>query len=192
MPPATDIAETLEALRAVFDRLGLRWYLFGAQAAILYGSSRVTQDVDVTVELGRVPLAQLIESLAGAGFVSRTSDVEAHALATRVLPIEHGPSRTPVDLVLAGPGLEELFLAAARKFEVAGVDVTVVAPEDLVTMKLLAGRPQDRADVVAVLRAQRDRLEIARIRTTLEELEAALESDDLVASLDDALRAARR
>lgn len=44
--------ELLAAVRSVFDRLGVRWYLFGAQAVIAYGAPRLTADADVTVELG--------------------------------------------------------------------------------------------------------------------------------------------
>ena len=46
------------ALLADFQRacteLELGWYLFGAQAALLYGSPRLTADADFTVQLGQV------------------------------------------------------------------------------------------------------------------------------------------
>ena len=45
------IADALRALADAFDRLGADWYLFGAQAALLRGSRRFTEDVDVTVFL---------------------------------------------------------------------------------------------------------------------------------------------
>jgi hypothetical protein len=46
----------------------------------------------------------------------------------------------PLDVVLAGPGLEELFLARAESREIGGVLVPVATGEDLVAMKVLAGR----------------------------------------------------
>ena len=49
----------------------------------------------------------------------------------------------PVDVVLAGPGPEELFLARARQETVEEVAVKVASPEDVVAMKVLAGRPKD-------------------------------------------------
>ena len=49
-PMRSPVAELLGALGAVLDRLGVGWYLFGAQAALLYGAARLTADVDVTVE----------------------------------------------------------------------------------------------------------------------------------------------
>jgi len=39
---------------------GLRWYLFGAQAAIVWGSPRLSVDVDVTA-LGQSDLLSTLE-----------------------------------------------------------------------------------------------------------------------------------
>jgi hypothetical protein len=41
---------------------GLRWYLFGAQAAIIGGSPRLSADVDVTAQ---IDLAALDDSVLG-------------------------------------------------------------------------------------------------------------------------------
>ena len=54
---SSPVAEVVAALAAAFDSLGVDWYLFGAQAALLHGSERMTHDVDVTVMLGAVGLA---------------------------------------------------------------------------------------------------------------------------------------
>ena len=191
-PPTSTIAEALAALGAVFEGLGLRWYLFGAQAAIVYGSSRATKDIDVTVEIGPIAPSELIARLLAAGFTPRATDLDELARTVRVLPIEHAATTTPVDVVLSGPGLEELFLANARTSLVAGIEVPVAAPEDLVTMKLLAGRPHDREDVIAILRAQGSALALDRTRETLSMLEEALDQTDLLASLDDVMRRASR
>ena len=41
--------ELLAALARVFRPRRIRWYVFGAQAAIVYRSARMTMDVDVTL-----------------------------------------------------------------------------------------------------------------------------------------------
>ena len=191
MPPATsEIAEALRALREAFESLGLRWYVFGAQAAILYGSSRMTEDVDVTLELGSVAVPEIVAALASHGFVSRAADIEALALTARVLPIEHDVTRTPVDVVLAGPGLEEDLLARAKVRSVGAERVPVITAEDLVALKLLAHRPHDVEDVIAVLRAQRGQFDLARTRQVLKELEDVLEEGGMLKRLEDVLRRA--
>jgi hypothetical protein len=56
--PSPDV-EVYQALLAVFGELGSAWYVFGAQAAILHGALRFTEDIDVTVVPGDIETRQL-------------------------------------------------------------------------------------------------------------------------------------
>jgi hypothetical protein len=153
---ASPFAELLGALARVFQRLALRWYLFGAQAAIVHGAVRLTGDVDATVELGGLTIAALIAALEKEGFRPRVPEVKGFVERTRVVPLEHVGSEMPLDLVVAGPGLEELFLARAREHVVEGIAIPVACAEDMVVMKILAGRPKDIEDAVAILAAHEE------------------------------------
>ncbi len=108
------LADLLAAASAAFAELRVRWYLFGAQAAIVHGSARLSADVDVTVELVATPVAALIDALERHGFRTRVADAARFAEDNRVLPVEHVAAGMPLDVVLAGPGLEELFLDQAE------------------------------------------------------------------------------
>jgi hypothetical protein len=185
------LAETLAALAGALDSLDARWYLFGAQAALLYGAARLTADVDVTVQLGDRDRAELVRVLGKSGFALRVRDVDDFVARTRVLPLLHRASGMPVDVVLAGPGLEELFLKRRRRRTIDGVSVPVASPEDMVVMKVLAGRGKDEDDAVAILAAQR-RLKLERVRQTLATLERALDQSDLRPRFEALLRRARR
>lgn len=184
MPPKTDSAKLLAALGKVFSRKRLRWYLFGAQAAIYYGRPRLTEDVDVTVEVSRERVGDLIAALGEAGFKPRVTDPAAFAAKASVIPFFHKPTRMPLDLVIAGDGLEREFLDRARRVVFAGATVRMLTPEDLVITKVLAGRPQDLLDVEGVLDAQKGSLDVARVRRVLGELEAALADVELLRTLD--------
>jgi hypothetical protein len=177
----------LLALLADFQRacaeLNIGWYLFGAQAALLYGSPRLTADADITVQLGTVSSETLAGALSKHGFELRVTD-PAFVRTTRVLPIVHRSSGFPADIVLGGPGLEEAFLARAVNRTVQGLEIPVAAPEDLIVMKVLAGRRKDEDDVLAVLSAQRGRLDLELIRDTLRALTEALAQDDLLPTFE--------
>ena len=110
---------------------------------------------------------------------------------TRVLPLIHGPSGIPVDLVLAGSALELEFLERARIRNVGGLDLPVIAAEDLIVTKILAGRPKDLDDVRAILVVSGASLDLGRARRVLADLEAALDRRDLLALLDAAEVASR-
>lgn len=193
MPSSPDpVADVLAAVARPLAALGVRWFLFGAQAAILYGVARLSADVDITVDLGARTSRDLVAALEGSGFELRIAGTEAFVDTTRVLPFVHVASRMPLDAVLAGPGLEEQFFAGARERDIAGTRVPVVSAEDLVAMKVLAGRPRDLDDVTAVVRARSHTLDLERVRTTLRLLESALDRRDLVVELEHRLAAARR
>lgn len=172
------LAEALAALARALATLDAPWYVFGAQAALLYGAARLTADVDVTVLLGNRKTAELVRALEKADFRLRVRDIDSFVAKTRVLPFLHPRSGMPIDIVLAGPGIEELFFRRRRRRKIEGVPVPVASPEDVVVMKVLAGRAKDEGDVIAIVAAQR-KLNLQRIRKTLDTLERALGQSDL-------------
>ncbi len=176
------LAETLTALAAALEPLGLRWFVFGAQAVAVRGSPRATQDVDVTVEVERSRLPELTSSLEAAGLTHRYPEIADELLAGgAVLPFVHG-SGMEVDLVLASSGLESLALSRAERLPIDGVVVPVAAATDLVVMKVLAGRGKDLDDVAALLAS--GEVDRAEARDLLRQLEEALGVSDLVEILD--------
>ena len=64
-----DVPAALADLAAAFAALGVRWYVFGAQAVIAAGVPRLTADIDVTVELPRGGPRALIAALGRAGII---------------------------------------------------------------------------------------------------------------------------
>ncbi len=74
MPPArSPVAEVLSKLSDLLAALGVRYYLFGAQAALLHGAARLTADIDITVDLGTQPTSILANALQAVGFELRVS-----------------------------------------------------------------------------------------------------------------------
>jgi predicted nucleotidyltransferase len=152
---------------------GVRWYLFGAQAAIVWGSPRLSADVDITADLHSLALNDYIDTMQRHGFDVVDNDSEFVA-RTRVVPFVHRVSRMPLDVVLAGSGLEEEFLQRAIYVDLSGCSVPVITPEDLIVTKILAGRPKDIEDVRGVISERSESMDVARIRAILRLLEEAL------------------
>ena len=72
----------------------LRWYVFGAQAAIIWGSPRVSADVD-SHRRNRTGRHRFVRAVDEAPRIrSLFSDAEFVA-RTRVLPFVHGDTRMP-------------------------------------------------------------------------------------------------
>jgi hypothetical protein len=186
------VAELLGAVAACFGERRLRWLLFGAQAVVVWGRPRLTADVDVTVEVGEGDVAGLVAALEMAGFDLRIrSGVDEFVARTRVLPFAHRASGILLDVVLAGPGLEERFLEKARPVEIGPHTIPVIAPEHLVVAKILAGRPKDIDDVRGVLATRQGELDLGEIRALLGLLEEALGQSDLLPLFEEELARTR-
>jgi hypothetical protein len=181
---AQPAADLLAALADLLRARGTRWYVFGAQAVIIWGAPRMSADVDVTIEVRLEEAKGFVAEMERAGFQLRIQDVEEFVARTRVLPFIHLKTSIPLDAVLAGPGLEEQFLDRARDVDVAGTTVPIISPEDLIVTKILAGRPKDILDVLGILRERASRLDLAQIRATLHQLDQALDRSDLTAAFE--------
>jgi hypothetical protein len=83
-------------------------------------------------------------------------------------------------VVLAGPGLEELFFDRLVHRSVGNLKIPVASAEDSIVMKILAGRAKDLDDVRAILSAKRATLDHETIEQTLLLLQGALDQSDLL------------
>ena len=66
MPSPAGPAEHLADLAGALDAIGVRWYVFGAQATLIWGRPRLTTDVAVTVQCA-LPTRELVSALEARG-----------------------------------------------------------------------------------------------------------------------------
>jgi len=174
--------ELLTALSRVLAPWG-RWYVFGAQAVIAYGVPRLSADVDVTLRLEPDEPERFARDMEAGGFALRIEDPD-FVRRTRVMPFVHLATAMPLDVVLAGSGLEDEFLDRARAVDLGGTTVPLIDPEDLIIAKVLAGRPKDLEDAAGLWRLRGREMDAGRIRRTLQLLEEALSQSDLVPAFE--------
>ena len=156
LPPAA--VELLTALSKVLAGWG-RWYVFGAQAVIAYGVPRLSADVDVTVKLEPDDPQRFASAMKAAGFVLRVEDPE-FIRRTRVMPFVHSATGMPLDIVLAGSGLEDEFLERARAVDLGGTNVPLIALQDLVIAKAPREPPSGSHRCAEPVTHPRARLEV--------------------------------
>jgi hypothetical protein len=147
---------------------------------------RLSADVDVTVRLVPEEPERFARDVQAAGFGLRLDDPD-FVRRTRVMPFVHLATAMPLDLVLAGSGLEDEFLDRARAVDIGGTTVPLIDPEDLIIAKVLAGRPKDIEDAHSLWRLHGPELDIGRIRRTLRLLEDALSQSDLLSAFESIL-----
>jgi predicted nucleotidyltransferase len=165
-----DPTELLRDLDRAMSTRRMRWYVFGAQAVMAYGRPRLTADVDAAIDAPDVTAAEFAGWLADYGFELRFP-IDSRPDA-KLIPLVHRATAMPLDLLIASSELQEEFLARARRIDLGGVEVPVVTAEDLVAMKILAGRRKDLEDVRSVLLEQGAALDRDRVLGVLKRLEA--------------------
>lgn len=170
------LAAVIGRLAADLETIGRRWCVIGGLAVSARTEPRFTRDVDVAVAVPGDPDAEsVVHRLIQRGY--RTLGViEQQAvgrLATvRLVPPLGGEEGVVADLLFASSGIEDEVTAAAERLELfPRVVVPVATIGHLLALKVLSfddeRRPQDRVDIVALLReAGPD--ELARARTAVD------------------------
>jgi len=146
--------------------------------------------VDVTLALVPDTPERFARDMEAGGFALRVPD-PAFVRRTRVMPFIHVATGMPLDVVLAGSGLEDEFLDRAVPTDVGGIAVPVIEVSDLIVAKVLAGRSKDLDDATALWGLHGHTLDAERIRRLLRPLEEALGQSDLVSSFESIARPRR-
>ena len=92
---------------------------------------------------------------------------------TLVLPCADAAGERRVDFVFSFAGYEREAISRAMTVEIGGAQVRFASVEDLVILKLVAGRPRDVEDVRGILVRQPD-LDVSTVYQWLSEFDAAL------------------
>ena len=166
----TDLEAALIQLETDLQALRIRWALVGGWAVSLLAEPRTTRDIDVTVVVASDHEAERIARdlrYRGYGFLpeSVVEQTAVHRLATvRFVSPAPTTGETIVDLLFASSGIEPEVVAAASQMEVLpGFLVPVAQLGHMIALKVLAGRPQDVADLETLRRYAEDRdLKLAR------------------------------
>ncbi len=145
------VGEFKEIVRALGDE-GVQFAVCGGFAVVIYGYVRATKDIDLLVEEERVERA--FEVLKRLGFTLRAGPIsfgggtpQERTLfrATKVVGGEH----LTIDLLVVSPVFAKVW-EQREALEWAGLTLQIVSREGLATMKRLAGRKQDLADLEAL------------------------------------------
>lgn len=171
----------IEAALAVhelfFERLKLNYAVIGGIALQFWGEPRFTHDLDVTVQ-DSLDLPELVRFTTDA-FGSRVPDPQTFARETRMLLVR--VAQVDVDIAVALKGYEDSLFSRIRTIEVEpGRRLHISSAEDLIIHKVLAGRPQDLADVHSVILRQGKKLDVRYIRRWLGKFSRGLDAPDIL------------
>jgi hypothetical protein len=125
--------------------------VFGGQAVAIYGEPRLTRDIDITIGFEPQEAESVIAIIERLGMKVRVGNAKEFLAQTFVLPVLDSETSIPIDFVFSLTPFERDAIRRSKIVEIDGVPVHYVSLEDLVVMKIIAGRPRDLEDVQGVL-----------------------------------------
>jgi hypothetical protein len=142
---------------AVIDRLGLRYAVMGGFAARFWGLPRPTYDADIAVAVSPSRINERFDAFDEAGFEvppeHRTGFLDnlQGLQKAKLSRFAHGHVwRTDLFVVGEGDLLQSAVIRAIGVL-IDGTSVQMMTAEDIVLLKLLAGRRKDLADIDDIL-----------------------------------------
>ncbi len=162
-----DQHELLRHAAETLDRLKIPYLVTGSFAGILYGEYRMTNDIDIVVEL---KVADLDEFLAA--FPEEVFYVEREAALDAIrnrfqFNVIHRESLTKIDFIISQQNTHDReTMRRARRIRAAiDHDISYSSPEDLILKKLLfykeSGSPKHMRDCAGILKKSQAELDWA-------------------------------
>lgn len=124
----------------LFESLGIDYALIGGIAAMYYGRSRFTEDVDFVAEPGHMLVLE-----------QHPAEMEQHHFEPTCTHKLYHQSGVQVDLWKDEHSAD--IIERSREVELAGRRIRMIDPTDLAAMKLRAGRVKDDYDLSEMIRA---------------------------------------
>ena len=149
----------LERIFRALDEAKVRYLVVGGVAVVLHGHVRLTQDLDLVVDLDPDNLERALASFESLGYQPRLPvrlrDFADAAIRRRwietknmtVFSLWHPRSHFGIDLFVDEPFDFDDVYPRARIADLGEARVPVVPREELLEMKRRAGRPQDLLDL---------------------------------------------
>ena len=162
---------TLGHVWRTLEASGTKMAVMGGIALASWKYVRATRDVDLLVGLEGRSVDELLDQLRAAGVRPRRQPSVVSLGRLRLIQCLYEPPDKfldlQIDLLLAECPyqLEALTRRVPEQLVGLGAPVFVLACEDLILHKLLAGRMIDRVDCVSLIRLQHEKLDWAYMQT---------------------------
>jgi hypothetical protein len=172
MAEGNGLINVMKKISSILSDENVPFCLAGGLAVSILSRPRATEDIDFLVLLDRKKLSRVNEALSSH---FKIASVHEHAMRMKNISIERTVIVDPdspdnvilIDFLLAD---DDIYRNAIKRASVIHVDdcaIPVPAPEDMILIKTLSGRPQDLLDVESLREANRGNLDEEYINKNL-------------------------
>ena len=177
------LTEVVKKIGKICGEENVKVVFMGGIAVGVYGLPRATFDVDCLGLISDDSLSRLLGELKKNGF---TFDIQQPVKTINGKPfitLMYSKYKIYVDIFIAQSDFYKKIITRARSIKFAAAKIRIIAPEDLILMKLQARREKDLDDVRGILQENRGKLDFAYLQSWAKKLEVDLFLRDELASL---------
>lgn len=181
------IEELIREVAQGLDAERVPYMIIGGQAVLLYGTPRLTRDIDITLGVDTDRYATIEGVCKRLGLAVLPEDPEDFARETKVLPAEEPGSRVRVDFIFSFTAYEAQAIERAQEVSMDGYPVRFASCEDVIIHKMIAGRAIDEEDVKNMLLKDKNSVDLEYVGRWLSEFSRIPEHKELLDRFDSLL-----
>lgn len=178
------IEKLLKKIATHLDKAKIPYMIIGGQAVLLYGTPRLTRDIDITLGIDTDEFAEIEKVYEKIGLKLLVKNPRDFAKQTKVLPLEELRSKMRVDFIFSFTPYEEQAINKARKVILDGYPVRFASCEDIIIHKMFAARAIDEEDIKGILIKHKKGINFRYIRKWLLEFSKIAEQRGILKRFD--------
>jgi predicted nucleotidyltransferase len=141
----------IRKLGRLLDSAKIPYMIIGGQAVLIYGTPRLTRDIDITLGVNLDKLPEVVKVVNTANLMIIPAKYKRFVAQTMVLPTEDKSSGIRVDFIFSSTSYEQQAIQRTKKVKIGQVMVNFAALEDIIIHKIFAGRPRDLEDAQSII-----------------------------------------
>lgn len=149
----------LEKLLEVSQKSKAKIVLMGGIATSVFGRPRATFDVDGIISVSQQDLGFFLRLLKKSGFKFDKKNPLKSIQGLPFISFYYPKHKTYVDLFVAKNEFQFEVLKRAKRIKLEKLNLYIVSPEDLILIKLQAGRDKDLEDIREIILENKSKLD---------------------------------
>ena len=170
------LVRSLREICSFLDKAPIEYMLVGGMAVGIWAEPRATVDIDLLVSVRLADFDNLKRHLAESG---RFVFIHEKPMIFGRISFLRATLKSNADISIDFIFSDDFFkVEALKRREVAQLSdfsLNIATPEDLIILKLLSGREQDKLDAIKILKIQKGKLDMDYLQTWLEKLDLKFE-----------------
>lgn len=170
------------------DKDKIPYMIIGGQAVLLYGTPRLTRDIDITlgIDTDKFPLIEKICRKSELKMLPENP--EDFAKETKVLPAENTKLKIRVDFIFSSTPYEKQAIKRVKEVSIKSYSVKFASCEDVIIHKMFAGREIDNEDVRNILIKNRNKIDLKYVKNWLFEFSKLSEHKKILKKFNSLLK----